>query len=310
MTFLELARTILQEEQLPLKSGDIWEKAVQKGYDKQLNSNGKTPWETLAAQLYVNVRDKERSLFAATSTRPKKFYLKSFSNIDALLDKSEKEEVKKVVAEEKALSKKGYLEKDLHALLAYYAFYYLRCYTKTINHSRSGKKEYGQWVHPDMVGCYFPLDDWASEVTELSGTLGSPAIKLYSFELKRKVTLANLREVFFQTVSNSSWANESYLVAAEFATDEELMPELKRLCTSFGIGVISLDVNDPDNSQVIIPAPVSDTLDWDTINKITMNRDFTEFLKRINTDLKSQEIRTEWYDRLEDKDKLVARFKG
>jgi hypothetical protein len=307
MTFIELAQKTLEEEQKPLSTGDIWAAACARGYNEQLKSSGKTPWATMAAQLYVSARDHEHSPFATAGKRPKKFYLKTFSNIDELINRSEQEEAKKAVAEEKEL-KKSYLEKDLHAVLAYYAYYYLRCYTKTINHSRSGKKEYGQWVHPDMVGCYFPLDDWATEVNELSNTLGSPAIKLYSFELKRKVTLANLREVFFQTVSNSSWANESYLVAAEFATDEELMPELKRLCTSFGIGVIHLDVADPDNSQTIIPAPVSDNLDWDTINKITMNRDFTDFLRRINNDLKSREIRTEWYDTIVDKDKLVARF--
>ena len=70
---------------------------------------------------------------------------------------------------------------------------------------------------------------------------GNASIKIYSFELKRKVMLSNLREVFFQTVSNSSWANESYLVTAELSNDEDLMIELKRLSTSFGIGVIKLD---------------------------------------------------------------------
>jgi hypothetical protein len=309
MTFLELAHRVLTEEHIPLKSGDIWDKAVEKGYDHELASEGKTPWATLAAQMYVNSRDSNKSDFLATNTRPKKFYLKSFSNIDELLARSEKEEVKKVAAEAKELAKKSYLEKDLHAVLAYYAHLFLRCYTKTINHSRSGKKEYGQWVHPDMVGCYFPMDDWASEVNELSNTLGNPAIKLYSFELKRRVTLTNLREVFFQTVSNSSWANESYLVAADFSADEDLMAELKRLSTSFGIGVIRLDVTDPDNSEVLLPARVSDTLDWDTINKITMNQDFTDFLHRINNDLKSREIRSEWYDTIENKEKLVAKFK-
>ena len=308
MTFLELAHRVLEEEQIPLKSGDIWDRAVEKGYDKILNSNGKTPWVTLGAQLYVSARDKTDSPFQTTDTRPKKFYLRSFSNIDELLDRSAREEVKKTVAEEKEL-RKAYLEKDLHAVLAYYAFYYLRCYTKTINHSRSRNKEFGQWVHPDMVGCYFPLGDWTAEVNELSDTLGNSAIRMYSFELKRKVTMANLREVFFQTVSNSSWANESYLVAAEFATDEDLLPELQRLCTSFGIGVIHLNVEDPDSTETIIPAPVSDTLDWDTINKITMNRDFTDFLRRVNNDLRSREIRDKWYDAVLDKDKLVAKFK-
>ena len=40
-----------------------------------------------------------------------------------------------------------------------------------------------------------------------------------------------------------------------------------------------------------------------------MNKGFTEFLKRINNDLKSREIRKEWYDKILDKDKLIEKFK-
>jgi uncharacterized protein len=127
--------------------------------------------------------------------------------------------------------------------------------------------------------------------------------------LKRKVTFANLREVFFQTVSNSSWANESYLVAAEIDKDDELLNELKRLSTSFGIGIIKLDVQDPDNSEIVFPSRSSESLDWETMNKLTMNKDFVEFLKRVNNDLKSREIRKEWYDSVLEKDKLIEKFK-
>ncbi|MCR4081861.1 hypothetical protein [Providencia stuartii] len=34
--------------------------------------------------------------------------------------------------------------------------------------------------------------------------------------------MSNVREVFFQTLSNSSWANVGYLVAAEITGDETL----------------------------------------------------------------------------------------
>ncbi len=309
MTFLELAKKVLEETQVPMKSAEIWEYGVKKGYTQQLNSSGKTPWSTLAAQIYVNVRDNHNSLFSATENRPKKFYLKSFENIDLLIEQSEKEEVIKTEIEEKELKKASYLEKELHSVLAYFAYYYLRCYTKTINHSKSNKKVFGEWIHPDMVGCYFPIEDWATEVNELSNTVGKPAIKIYSFELKRRVAFTNLREAFFQTVSNSTWANESYLVIAELAEDDELIDELKRLSTSFGIGVIKLNINDPDNTEILFPAKTSEHLDWETINKLTMNKDFTEFLKRVNNDLKSREIRKEWYDSILDKKSIVQRFR-
>ena len=97
----------------------------------------------------------------------------------------------------------------------------MKCYTKTINHSKSTKKEFGEWVHPDIVGCYFPIDEWDTQVMNLSSAIGNTSIKILSFELKRELNLGKLRESFFQAVSNSSWANESYLVAAEISNNDD-----------------------------------------------------------------------------------------
>ena len=80
MTFLELAEKVLKEEKRPLAASEIWALAKEKGYDKEINSKGKTPWATLYAQIYVNTRDIRKSLFAKTDSRPKKFYLKSQVN--------------------------------------------------------------------------------------------------------------------------------------------------------------------------------------------------------------------------------------
>lgn len=162
MTFLELAERVLREEKRPLTANEIWTLATEKGYDKQLNSEGKTPWATLGAQIYVNAKDNPKSPFAQTDSRPKKFYLKSQASQLDLSDTA--------ISKEPTVIKKkrfDFLEKDLHPYLTYYAYYHLHCYTKTINHSQSSKKEFGEWVHPDIVGCYFPLDDWKQEVYEL-----------------------------------------------------------------------------------------------------------------------------------------------
>ena len=159
-------------------------------------------------------------------------------------------------------------------------------------------------MHPDIVGCYFPFGDWKNEVVEVSSLLGNTAIKLFSFELKRELNFANLREAFFQAVSNSSWANEGYLVAADISNDDDFMDELERLSTSFGIGVIGIDVEDPDSTQVLLPARVKDSVDWETINKLTINADFREFLKRIKIDIASREIRRELYDVVLEKEEL------
>jgi len=308
MTFLGLAEKILDENQIPMKADDIWEYGVEKGYNEQVNSSGKTPWATLSAQLYVNVRDNKDSKFSATDSRPKRFFLKSFKNIEELIEKADNEEIKKIESKEKELKKKSYLEKELHPILAYYAYNHLKCYTKTINHSKSSKKRFGEWVHPDMVGCHFLMKELHSDFSKLSRAVGNPAIKIFSFELKREITLANLREAFFQTVSNSSWANESYLVAAEIAEKVELENELKRLSASFGIGVIQLNVHDPDSSEIRFPSANRDVLDWETMGKLTANKDFNEFLEQVNNNLTSTKIYKEQFDKIIDKEKLVAKF--
>lgn len=299
MTFLELAERVLREEKRPLTANEIWILATEKGYDKQLNSEGKTPWATLGAQIHVNAKDNPKSLFARTDSRPKKFYLRSQVN---QLDLTETGVAKEPIAVKK--KKFDFLEKDLHPYLTYYAYYHLHCYTKTINHSQSSKKEFGEWVHPDIVGCYFPLEDWKQEVYELSSSIGNISIRLLSFELKRELSFGNLRESFFQTVSNSSWANESYLVAAEVSEEEEFRSELSRLSTSFGIGVLKLNLEDIHSSEIIFPAKHRETLDWETINKLTMNSDFKEFISTVKIDITSKKIHKKEYDQVLDIDSL------
>lgn len=293
MTFIELAEKILQQSETPLSSVEIWNRAVETGLNGKLDSKGKTPAATLGARLYIEVRDNPESKFSSIGKRPKRFMLKDKNyNIDLNKYSDGK------ILESEPVKETHLLEKDLHDYLTYFVSSHLKCFTKTINHSKSSKKVFGEWVHPDMVGCVFPIEEWDEEVFNLSSTIGNTSIKLLSFELKLSLTLSSLRENFFQTVSNSSWANEAYLVAADISQDEDFLNELKRLSTSFGIGIIRLDVEDPNASEIIYPAREKDLLDWDTINKLTMNKDFKEFLKRIRIDLQSKEIRKEMYDKV------------
>lgn len=48
-----------------------------------------------------------------------------------------------------------------------------------------------------------------------------------------------------------------------------------------------------------------EVLDWETINKLTIDSDFDAFLKRITIDIKSKEIRKERYDKILDKEELI-----
>jgi len=302
MTFLELAEVILREEKKPLTSIEIWNIASKKGYDKQLNSQGKTPWSTLGAQIYVNSKDDLKSIFAKTDSRPKKFYLKSMAAQIDLNDSSLPEDI---IGPKK--KKYDFLEKDLHKHLSYFAYYRLKCYTKTIKHNISSKKEFGEWVHPDMVGCYFRMDDWKKEVYDFSRSIGERGILIYSFEIKRELSFANLRESFFQCVSNSSWANESYLVAARISENEDFFDELSRLSISFGIGIIKLNIEDPDSSEILFPSKHKIDLDFETINKLTMNNDFKDFLETVKIDMSSNKIHKKEYDFVESIENLTTK---
>ncbi|MFN0050449.1 MAG: HTH domain-containing protein [Cytophagales bacterium] len=303
MNFLELAEKVLTEANKPLSVSEIWDFALKKGFDKQLNSNGATPKATLSARLFTNIKELEKTIFSTIEkTTPKKFALKKIKySIDAI-NETENEEI----LLSKPTKKVGYLEKDLHSLLTFFAHNYLKCYTKTINHSLSTKKEFGEWVHPDMVGCYFPVNEWKPEVFQLSSVVGNSSLKFFSFEIKRELSFANLRESFFQTVSNSSWANESYLVGAEISDDVEFQNTLKRLSVSFGIGVIQLDTKIPDDSKILFSAKNRENLDWDTINRLSeKNTSFFEFIKTIKIDFTANKIHTQEYDKVIDSDELV-----
>jgi len=305
LSFLELAKRVLAEEKRPLSADEIWDIAKQKGYDAEVSTKGKTPAATIGARLYVDIRDQSDSPFCKVGSRPARFFLKQLVPDDA------RKTIKEAVATQPVQPPKPEsLERALHPFLSYFAFLHLRAYTKTIQHSRSEKKEYGEWVHPDLVGCYFPLKEWQTEVFELSTAVGNTTLRLYSFELKRELSFANLRESFFQTVSNSSWANEAYLVAAKVSGDGDFRSELRRLSTSFGIGVIELNVAAPDSSEIVFPATRKEVLDWDMINKLaTMNSDFKEFLKRVRNDIQSKEIREEWYDKVYKAEELAVMLK-
>lgn len=297
MKILELAEKVLIQGNEPLSPNEIWKMAVAKGFDKELNSSGKTPWASLGAQLYVSVRDNPASLFIKIGSFPTRFYLKTkpiIANITVQPDVLPLEKKKKI----------SFLEKNLHPHLAYFARNKLRCRTKTINHSHSTKKEFGEWVHPDIVGCYFPHEDWKSEVWELSSCIGIVSVKLLSFELKRELAFSNLRESFFQTVSNSTWANEGYLVAAIISEEQEFRDELSRLSTSFGIGVIKLDLEDPDASYLLFPAKQRESLDIETVQKLTMNPDFKEFITTVKIDITSKRVHTKEYDEVLDVESL------
>ena len=172
----------------------IWAKAIESGLDKQIGSTGKTPTATIGARLYVDIRDNgEESKFVQVSKRPPLFMLRGSEVKKADIDKA----VEKQENDEKRTTS-TFHERDLHPLLVKYVNtnQHFRCYTKTIFHENSTKKTKGfnEWLHPDLVGVYYPFNDYEEETTNLQQSLNVNSVKLFSFEMKKELTLGNLRE--------------------------------------------------------------------------------------------------------------------
>lgn len=305
MTYLEVARAVLESATTPLKATQIWDRAVERGLDKNLASVGKTPEQTIAAQLYVDIRDKQDSIFMKASTKPTTFWLRTRENelqkgLESIMQTSKTSNEKQ--------KGRGFHERDLHPLFVRFAKDYFDAYAKTIKHEKSKKTQSGQdkWNYPDIVGVHFPFNDYSErETLELSQNLNRRDFKIYSFELKVSLDFSNLKESYFQAVSNSSFANEGYLVVYE-ELDSEVFDELRRLHSSFGIGLIKLEL-EPTESSVLLPSLVRN-LDFKTIDMlVNKNADFREFIDTINGDIQTNDkrrIATQLYDKVFDDETL------
>ena len=275
------------------------------GLDKTLNSRGKTPQDTLTAILYVNVRDKVDSPFILASRRPATFWLKARKNeIQNALSKSIAQDISLNPSKQKS----RFHERDLHPLFVRFAKDYFDVYSKTIYHEKSKKGRGGEdkWNYPDIVGVHFPFNDYSEKETlDLTQNLNCRDFKIYSFELKISLDFSNLKESYFQAVSNSSFANEGYLVVFE-ELDSEVLNELRRLHQSFGIGLIKLEVEFTE-SQVLLPS-AQRNLDFKTIDMlVNKNPDFKEFIDTINGDIQTNDkrrIATQYYDKILDDETL------
>jgi uncharacterized protein len=298
-TFSDLAYDVLKQSSKPLTPQEIWQIASEHGLAAKVKTKNRTPWGSLAVTLYWEVRDNEKSKFIGVGKRPKRLFLKERqSEISTeTITKAEKEEI------EKPEPKVPYNERDLHPLLTYFAYSNpsfnrgRSTFTKTVYHEKSKKAGYNEWIHPDMVGFYLPLDDWEPDVIEFNRLCDNNSLGLFSFELKKSLNRGNYREAFFQAVSNSSWAHQGYLVAVDILKDDDFLEELDRLASSFGIGIIQLDPADIDSSFVLYPPKTRQMLDWETINKLCeQNPDFKKFLQDVKDDFNSRKIHKSEYD--------------
>ncbi|MFP6057403.1 HTH domain-containing protein [Helicobacter pylori] len=276
MTYIELGKKVLEQAERPLKPKEIWERACGMGLDKERPSIGKTPWSTLGTDLG---KDKKQFYVARKEGGAFFYWLKSREREFPPQETSNAED-----DEQSECSDTAEKEKDLHPLLVKFLDkdpnFKLLC--KTIRHEECKKGKGGEcmWNYPDIVGVYFPYNKYKGETLKFLHHTGQEKHKLFSFELKKELSFSNLKESYFQAVSNSTWANEGYLVVKNIK--ENVLDELRRLNQSFGIGVIKLE-SEISNSKILLPAKERE-IDIPTLNMLIEQspKDFKPFMERIN----------------------------
>lgn len=184
-------------------------------------------------------------------------------------------------------------EYELYPLLARYLHVEHQVHCKRIDEKRSSNKNgpnANKWLYPDLVGLEYIGSEWDEEVKKCVRESSDKQIRLWSFEVKRIINRSNIRESWLQTVSNSSWANIGYLVAAEIRSD--VIRELRMLAGSHGIGVIRLDAENPEESEILIPARERSSVDWDGCNRLILeNRDFRALIENVRQFYQTANIR-------------------
>lgn len=272
MTYKEAILKVLLEHKKKLTGKEVYE-IIEK--NKYVNWDGATPQNTVNAilgRLYNN----DSRVNRIKEEEGYKYYLSTYE--DDIDFTSEFKEYHK--------DKITILERDLHKILSSY-LKVENVYSRTVFHEKStNSKEKNQiWTHPDMIGVKFL--NLESNISQSFRQLTNIAdsFELTSFELKVEITGdKNLKECYFQAVSNSSWANYGYLVALEIP--DKVLPEMERLNQSFGIGVIQLKPN-PFESKVLFPAKRKN-LDFITLDKVcNVNPDFSEFIEKIDALIKA-----------------------
>ncbi|WQS48861.1 hypothetical protein KVD75_00475 [Helicobacter pylori] len=294
MTYKELGKKVLEQAERPLKVKEIWERACEMGLDKERNGTGKIPRNSFEIairedkkQFYV-ANKKGGTFFYWLKSREREFPPQETSN--AKEEDDEQSECSGTAEKQKT----SFNERDLHPLLVKFLYenpdFNLQC--KTIYHEKCKKTSAGKalWNYPDIVGVYFPQNDrrknYKIETLEFLHNTGQNSYKLFSFELKIRINLSNLKASYFQAVSNSTWANEGYLVVCE-EIEDKVLGELRRLNQSFGIGVIKLE-SEISNSKILLPAKERE-IDMQTLNMLIEQspEDFKPFMEKINKQIEA-----------------------
>ncbi|WQX34302.1 COG2958 family protein [Helicobacter pylori] len=286
---IEIVQSVLEAIKEPIKVTEIYDKAkelFEKGeITNMFDCGGETPHQSVSSYIYTALNKGEEVPFLKAQEKPVLIALKDVAKEPVL--NTEKISVSSAKIAHNKIMHEIMHERDLHPFLTYMAIHNenLKCYTKTIFHEESVKSPKGmdRWLYPDMVGVRFLHAELSNEnLIAFSKKFDTLPVKLVSFELKKEISVNNCRECYFQAISNSSWANEGYLVGRHIDThNPQLMDLLKRLHASFGIGVIDLRT-DEDKSAILLNAKYKEKIDYTVASELSdKNPKFSGFLKSV-----------------------------
>lgn len=288
MTYSEAAKIVLEQSEVPMRVDDIWNKAIELGLDKEIEKTldgkmSKTPVASLGAKIYTEIKyNPSDTIFIKTGKG--KFFLKgrNYSSIEDDNDEDIDEDSDDNVINSATATTDKILEADLHKPLTQY-LNKMKIYSKTINAGAvTAVKGKMKWGTPDIVAVTFK-DYINKPILELFNHINLPTTQIYAYELKVELKLNNLVQHYFQTLSNSGWANEAWLVAKDIDVDNlDLMEELKRLNQSFGVGIIHLNYDNPEDSNILFSAQKRAYLDIETMDKLCQNEQFKDFIDDVN----------------------------
>ncbi len=259
LTGNQLATTIVREN-------EKWaEQKKQKSKNPIIKDGG---FDEMKAQVQSEIGSNRPAIekhphLRMTEDKPRRYYFTELSD---------EEEIFAVENEPPGNTEGAYSEHDLYPILAKYLLESHAILGKRIDEKKSknsqGKKG-NQWLHPDLIGFQVLSEKWGQTITALVQARSDASSRLWSFEVKKLVNRSNLREVFFQTLSNSAWANFAYLVAAEIS-GKGTLDELRMLAGQHGVGVIILSTDPETESTIEIQARERVEVDWTAANRLAV----------------------------------------
>ncbi len=172
----------------------------------------------------------------------------------------------------------------------------LKIESEKFDHTKALKEKKGinHWRYPDIIGIRKRnyLENGILKIADLTGQKYYPEI--WSFEVKIDLLKGNMRNYFFQCLSNSGWANRRYVVVVtdlkqRTKIEDEVIAEFRKLSLRYHVGLIQITsmnttLSEEGSSSILVDCPRQD-LDLEIMNDLCISlpefKDWLESLEEV-----------------------------